>query len=192
MSLARQTGAIVYSQRPSSTSYGLWSLPLQGSRTAESHLESRFPMTHADLSPDGQWVVYGSPESGTDQIYVQAYPGGGSKTRVSTTTGYEPIWSPTGREVFFRSYDEKGGQLFLSATIRSVSPFRVDPPTVMFQAALGQYDATTPNRSWDVSPDGRRFLLLKNVPTSDKAVTAVNVVLNWTDELKRRAPAQNR
>jgi serine/threonine-protein kinase len=192
MSLARQTGGIVYSQRPSSTSYGLWSLPLQGSRTAESHLESRFPMTHADLSPDGQWVVYGSPESGTDQIYVQAYPGGGSKTRVSTTTGYEPIWSPTGREVFFRSYDEKGGQLFLSATIRSVSPFRVDPPTVMFQAALGQYDATTPNRSWDVSPDGRRFLLLKNVPTSDKAVTAVNVVLNWTDELKRRAPAQNR
>jgi eukaryotic-like serine/threonine-protein kinase len=188
MSLARRAGAIAYSQRPSPTAYGLWMLPLQGSRSPEPLLESRFPMTHADLSPDGRWVVYASPESGTEEIYVQAYPGGGSKTRISSSTGYEPIWSPTGREIFFRSYSEKGEQLFFSATIPSLAPFRVDPPKELFRASLGQYDATTPNRSWDVSPDGQRFLLLKNMPTSDKAVTAVNVVLNWTDELKRRAP----
>ncbi len=189
MSLARRSGAIVYAQRPTPTTYGLWMLPLDRSRPPALALESRFPMIHADLSPDGQWIVYASPESGTDEIYVQA-PGGGSKTRISSTTGYEPIWSPQGGEIFFRSYADKGTQLFLSATIASVSPFRVDPPREMFRAVLGQYDATTPNRSWDVSPDGRRFLLLSNVPTSDKAVTSVNVVLNWTDELKRRVPVQ--
>jgi serine/threonine-protein kinase len=191
MSLARRSAAIVYSQRPSPTTYGLWILPLDGSRTPQLALESRFPMTHADVSPDGRFIVYASPESGTDEIYVQAL-GGGAKTRISRATGYEPIWAPQGGEIFFRSYADKGTQVFLCATITSLSPFRVDPPREMFRAVLGQYDATTPNRSWDVSPDGRRFLLLGNLPTSDKAVTAVNVVLNWNDELTRRAPVRDR
>ncbi len=185
-SLARRANTIAFTQRPNPATYGIWILPLQGSRTPELLLESRFPMTHSDLSPDGRWVVYQSPESGTEEIYVQAYPGGGGKTRISTATGYEPMWSPNGREIFFRSYGENGTQLFLAAAVRSLAPFRVDPPRTMFQGTPVEYDATTPNRSWDVSPDGERFLLVRNTPTSDKAVAAVNVVLNWAEELKRR------
>ena len=142
-------------------------------------------MTHADFSPDGRWVAYLSEESGNAEVYVQAYPGGGSKTRISTAYGSEPIWAANGRELFYRSYTEKSEQLYMSVTIRSQSPFRVDPPRVMFRASPGEYDATTPLRRWDVSPDGKRFLLMR-VQAADRPVTTVNVVLNWIDELKPR------
>lgn len=132
-------------------------------------------------------MAYVSEESGNAEVYVQAYPAGGSKTRISTAYGSEPIWSPGGRELFYRSYTEASEQLYMSAAIRSLSPFRVDPPRVMFRASPGEYDATTPTRSWDVSPDGKRFVLMR-VQAADRPVTAVNVVLNWIDELKRRVP----
>ncbi|HYE86243.1 MAG TPA: hypothetical protein VEA16_07800, partial [Vicinamibacterales bacterium] len=138
-----------------------------------------------DYSPDGRWVAYTSEESGNPEVYVQAYPGGGNKTRISTAYGSEPIWAPSGRELFFRSYTENSEQLYMSVAIRSHSPFRVDPPRIMFRASPGEYDATTPLRSWDVAPDGKRFLLLR-VQAADRLVTTVNVVLNWSDELKRR------
>ena len=48
-----------------------------------------------------------------------------------------------------------------------------------------EYDSTAPERGWDVSPDGKRFLLTKVGPLSDKPVTAMRVVLNWAEELRR-------
>jgi hypothetical protein len=61
---------------------------------------------------------------------------------------------------------------------------------VLFENKTFEYDNTVPIRSWNVSPDGQRFLLLRFAPSTDKTVTAMHVVLNWTEELKRRVPAQ--
>jgi hypothetical protein len=60
----------------------------------------------------------------------------------------------------------------------------------MFETKAGEYDSTVPVRSWDVSADGQRFLMLRSIPQTDKPVTAIHVVLNWTEELKRRVRAQ--
>jgi serine/threonine protein kinase/Tol biopolymer transport system component len=179
--------ALMFMRRPTLDSFGIWVLPMTrlDQHQPELFLESKIRMVHADFSPDGRWVAYASEESGNPEVYVQAYPGGGSKTRISTAFGNEPIWAANGRELFYRSYTEKSEQLYMSVTIRSQSPFRVDPPRVMFRASPGEYDATTPLRSWDVSPDGKRFLLMR-VQAADRLVTTVNVVLNWIDELKRR------
>jgi serine/threonine-protein kinase len=179
--------AILFMRRPTLESFGIWVVPMTRPRQHEPELflESKIRISHAALSADGHWVAYVSEESGNAEVYVQAYPNGGSKTRISTAYGSEPIWSPNGRELFYRSYNDKGEQLFLSVAIRSLSPFRVDPPRVMFQAAPGEYDSTTPLRSWDVSPDGKRFLLLR-VQAADRVVTSLNVVLNWIADLKRR------
>ena len=60
-----------------------------------------------------------------------------------------------------------------------------DRPRLMFQAKVGEYDTTAPERSWDISADDQRFLLLKAVGSSDKQIASMNVVLNWAEELKR-------
>ena len=58
------------------------------------------------FSPDGQWMAYVSDESGQDEVYVRPYPGPGQEHVISTNGGEEPVWSPDGRELFFRNQDE--------------------------------------------------------------------------------------
>ena len=61
---------------------------------------------------------------------------------------------------------------------------------MLFEAKPGEYNGTVPVRGWDVTSDGQRFLLLRNVASTDKPVTEMHVVLNWTEELKRLVPAK--
>ena len=65
-----------------------------------------------------------------------------------------------------------------------MSPFTADPPQLLFETDP-IYDGTTPVRAWDATADGQRFLMVKPLPTSDAGVTAINVVMNWTQELRR-------
>jgi hypothetical protein len=71
-----------------------------------------------------------------------------------------------------------------------VSPFRVDTPRLLFKVKAGEYDSTSPDRSWDVSADGQRFLVSRSVESTDKPVTVMHVVLNWAEELKRLVPTK--
>ena len=51
---------------------------------------------------------------------------------------------------------------------------------------VSEYLLEPAGRPYDISPDGRRFLMIKNDTTSGAAT--INVVLNWTEELKRLGP----
>jgi serine/threonine protein kinase len=171
----------------------VWIVPVQGDAKPTLLFESRFAVIHPQISPDGRLLAYVSNESGSTEVYVQSFPGpgdgSGEKVRISTNGGSEPLWSSTGRELFYRaSIGER--QQFLVATVTSVSPFRIDTPRLLFETKTFEYDSTGPIRSWEVSPDGQRFLLLKFAPSSDRPVTSMQVVLNWNEELKRRAPAR--
>jgi eukaryotic-like serine/threonine-protein kinase len=179
--------SIAYLKRTADGINGIWVHRLDGDRSAHLFLESRFTLWFPELSPDGQAMAYVSSESGASEVYVQPYPGPGEKVRVSTAGGTEPVWTADGRELLYRSFT-RDKQLFLSAAIRSASPLRVDAPRVIFAARAGEYDSTVPERSWDVSPDGRRFLLLRPVESPDKPVTTLHIVLNWAEELKSLAP----
>ena len=112
-------------------------------RKPQLFIESRFQLWHPDLSPDGRWMAYVSNESGTYEVYVQPYPGPGEKIRVSVAGGLDPIWSAKGRELLYRSFTPDGQQLFFSAAVSSLAPFRTDPPRLMFQAKGA---STTPRR----------------------------------------------
>jgi eukaryotic-like serine/threonine-protein kinase len=166
----------------------VWVVPMQGGDAKPTlFLESRFGLTYPEFSPDGRFIAYVSGESGSAEVYVQSYPGPGEKVRVSTNGGAEPLWSPNGRELFFRG-SMGGRQQFFAAAVTSVSPFRIDTPRLLFENTTSDYDNTVPIRSWNVSPDGQRFLLLRFAPQTDKPVTSMHVALNWVEELKRRAP----
>jgi hypothetical protein len=94
-----------------------------------------------------------------------------------------------GRELLYRAFTPSS-QRFFSAAVRSVSPFQVDAPRLLFEAKAGDYESTLPDRSWDVTADGQRFLLLRPTESPDKPVTVLHVVLNWAEELTRLVPTK--
>jgi serine/threonine-protein kinase len=187
----RTNGMLAFLQRPTLETTGIWVLPADSQpATPKLFLESRFGLSHPEFSPDGRWMAYVSNESGGAEVYVQPYPGPGEKVRISTDSsngGTEPVWAPNGRELFYRGFGETGG--VYAATISSLSPFRVAPPRRLVELTTTEYDSTSPIRSWNVSPDGQRFLASR-FERMEQPITTLHVVLNFDQELRRLVPAR--
>jgi serine/threonine-protein kinase len=159
------------------TQEDLMMLPLQGQREPRPFLSTPFNEGEPMFSPDGRWIAYQSDESGRFEIYVRPYPGPGGKWQVSTEGGASPRWRRDGRELFYR----KGGKLMVVSTTTRPS-FKASPPQELFEGPyLGSYD---------VAPDGQRFVMIKRDDRED-VNAQVNVVLNWTEELKRLVPTES-
>ncbi len=177
--------AVAFLQRPApGQPMAIWTVGM-ADRTPRMFLDTRFIFRYPEFSPDGQWMAYVSTESGGNEVYVQRHPGLGEKTRISTAGGGEPIWVAGGRELLYRRGADNQQQI-MSVTIRSLAPFAADAPRVLFETKGPRYDGTTPVRGWDASADGQRFLMLRTAESPDQPLTTLQVVLNWTEELKRR------
>ncbi len=135
------------------------------------------------LSPDGRWMAYASEESGRREIYVQAYPGPGGRWQVSSDGANEPLWSASGRELFYRS-----GDRMMAVEISTDGEFLAGKPRQLFEGPYVRAAGGYVRAQYDVSPDGQRFLMLKAVEQEAAPLTQIHVVLNWSDELKRRLP----
>ena len=156
-----------------------WILNL-ADRKVQPFVQTPFGKTNARFSPDGRWMVYESNQSGRNEIYVRPYPGPGGQWLISTDGGTEAVWNPNGRELFYRQ-----GNAMMAAEITTEPSFSAGKPQMLFQGEYASVLVGVPN--YDVAPDGQRFLMVRG---SEKAgpVTDINVVLNWTEELKRRVP----
>jgi serine/threonine-protein kinase len=157
---------------------------LDGERKPEFLLETSFSEDNAEISRDGRWLAYQSNESGRQEVYVRPYPDlNAGKWQISASGGTRPLWNPNGRELFY--YIAPG--TLMSVPIESGATLRAGTPQVIFQ---GQFAAPLTGRQYSVSPDGRRFLMIKDVATAGNAPPPqIVVVQNWTEELKRRVPA---
>jgi eukaryotic-like serine/threonine-protein kinase len=138
----------------------------------------------AAVSPSGSWMAYDSDMSGRPEIYVERYPGLGSRKPISSAGGRLPIWSRNGRELFFSTPD---GRQMLAVPVQSGTTFVAGRPKVLFEFAM--ITNTGGNRPYDVGPDGR-FFIIRGDPAEDGAGTLSNliVVQNWFEELKRVVP----
>jgi serine/threonine-protein kinase len=165
---------LLYTLHHPDTQHDIWVLPAGGEATP--FLVEPFDQRGARFSPDGKWVAYQSSESGSFQIYVTRYPGAGARWQISTDGGTEPIWSADGSELFYRSGDE-----FTVASVSATPEFRVGRPASLFNKPLWSYAG---RRSYDVHPDGERFILELDERAAP-APTHVVVVLNWFEDLKR-------
>jgi Tol biopolymer transport system component len=161
------------------TSGELWVLPLpagsSGNAKPQSFLDSRSQKMDPAFSPDGHWVAYRSDETGNREIYVAPYPGPGGKFLISTEGGILPHWSDDGKELFYRS-----GNKIMAVDVQTSPEFRAGTPKILFEGTFGN--------SYDVTSDGKRFLMIKPPAIAQRSADQVTVVLNWFDELRRRVP----
>jgi eukaryotic-like serine/threonine-protein kinase len=112
---------------------------------------------------------------------VQPYPRGGGKWQISTDGGIEPAWNPNGRELFYRSTNK-----MMVVQITTQPTFAAGRPTMLFEGDYLASPFPATGVTYDVTPDGQRFLMIKDAPTEQ--ATQINVVVNWFEELKRRIP----
>jgi serine/threonine-protein kinase len=142
---------------------------------------------NAEVSPDGQWLAYESNDSGQPQVFVRPFPDvNKSKTQVSTVGGTEPLWARNGEELF---YIAPGGAL-TSVPVKRGTTWTPGTPTKLFEAGYfrGGVGTGSDSRMYDVSPDGRRFLMIKQDVSASQPAARIVVVQHWLEELKRLVP----
>ncbi|HEY3125281.1 MAG TPA: hypothetical protein VGK70_14620, partial [Thermoanaerobaculia bacterium] len=164
---------LIYETSTPKTQIDLWILPLSGDRTPRPYVATPFGEFSAQFSPDGRWVAYVSNESGRAEVYVQPFPGPGGKWQVSAAGGSMPCWRRDGKELFYF-----GGDGRLMATEVALGPsFESRSPTALFKVSL-----PSPDRQYDVTPDGSRILV--NRISGEAEGAPITVVLDWAAGLE--------
>ena len=157
-------------------------------RAIEALLNTEFSELNAALSPDGQWLSYQSDESGRFEIYVRPFPDvEAGRSQVSISGGRMPVWGPDGRELFYVE-----GQRLVTVPVQTDPSFTRGNPEVMFEGdyVFSPDVVTGRGRTYDVAPDGQRFLMITGEDTVDGEAgrAEIHVALNWAQELERLVP----
>jgi eukaryotic-like serine/threonine-protein kinase len=162
-------------QADMSSSVDLWALPMDGDRTPIPVARSAASERTGRFSPDSKWVAFESNESNRYEIYVQPFPGPGPKTLISTGGGRQARWGPEGKELFYIAQD---GRL-MSVALRYRPDGQVDPasPVALFATRVSSAPNGGSVVEYDVSRDGRRFLMNSFVEQTGAPMT---IVLNWS------------
>lgn len=159
-------------------------LPLPSPRRPQPLIQTMFGERNAEIAPNGRWLAYESNESGREEIYVRPFPDvSGGRWQVSTGGGRIPLWSRKGQELFYVSPDG----ILMGMRVEEAPSWRSSTPARVLQ---GQYYYALPGngRTFDIAPDGRRFLMIKQGGSNEAAPQNLVVVQNWFEELKRLVP----
>ncbi len=144
-------------------------------------LNSSFNEVFPEFSPDGRWIAYISDESKRPEVFIRAFPGPGIKQQVSSEGGLQPLWAKNGKQLFYRWM----GQVWV-VDVRTDNGFVTTKPRLLFEKS--GYHMGMPMRSYDLSLDGQRFLMVKDEQQKPTPVTEMVLVQNWIEELKRLVP----
>jgi len=142
-----------------------------GDLRASTWLATPFDERNARFSPDGRWIAYQSDESGRPEVYVQRFPQGGDRWRVSTVGGTSPLWRGDGHELFYLSQDRR----VMSVAFRTKPTVEIGAPAPLFQT---DQRTTMPVTQYDVTADGQRFVI--NRMLRAQVPTMITLDQNWS------------
>ena len=172
---------LLYSVNGEETAWDLWYLKRKEDRSGFEpvpFLQTSFSERASKFSPDGRFVAYVSDESGRNEVYVRPFPGGDGKWQVSGNGGTQPRWSQDGKELFYVERDT-----LMAVAVATTPSFTSGAVTRLFQDAyLLGLDAPR----YDVSGDGRRFVLREPVAGAEEKPPSIHIVQNWYEEFRNR------
>ena len=159
-------------------------LSLDGTPSIQPVLDSEANERLGTLSPDGRWIAYQSDESGDEEVYVQRFPEGSERQRLSATGGVKPLWSPAGDALFYVRRNA-----VMTVPLEIASTLTAGRPLTLFETAenLEEYAVGIQ----DLSPDGQRFLaIMTSTSTQGEDAPRAQIILvqNWFEELTRLVP----
>ena len=140
-------------------------------------LQTRFNEMSPALSPDGKWMAYVSDETARNEVYLRQYPVGEARWAVSVDGGSEPVWRRDGRELFFRN-----GSGMYAVSVESApgaAAPHIGKVTLLFSGPYARNDRWA---DYDVTPDGRQFVMVRN----DASTAQLQVATDWTSLLSAR------
>jgi serine/threonine-protein kinase len=179
---------LIFTETAPKTGDDVMQMELDGTHRVTPLVQSPFAERNGIVSPDGRWLAYEANDSGRVEISVRPFPDVNSgHWQVSTVGGTRPLWARSGQELFYVS---PTGALMRVGVERSASWSATTPTLLVKEGYL-----TTPSnlgRTYDVSPNGQRFLMIKEGGGTDQTVAPLQliVVQNWTEELKRLVPTR--
>ena len=166
---------LIYAQINPGTGADLFALPIG---QPDSHplalAQTTATEDQGQFSPDGHWIAYTSNESGESEIYVIPFPPSPAHSRwiVSRGGGVMPRWRRDGKELFYISPDWK----MMAVDVSTQPTFQSGTPHALFDTHMTDTGIRTGPMSWDIAPDGKRFLIITD---SSEGASSLNVVLNW-------------
>jgi len=176
-SLAPDGHTLVYRTQPQNQ---LYYVDITGDRTPKMITTDRFTKVHPAISPDGRWLAYSSNEGATPQVMIRPFPGPGGATQISVDGGAEPVWAPDGKSLYYRR-----GRQVVSVALTLGPSLNVSARRVLFDGPYAS-PGLSGHPAMSISPDGKRFVLLKRLDDDSRIV----VTTNWFSELRARIGAK--
>jgi eukaryotic-like serine/threonine-protein kinase len=171
------------------TGRDMWVLPLTGPGGAPGKpvllLSTKFAEGDGVFSPDTHWIAYASSESGRAEVYVRPFLGAGpsgvpalgeGKWQISKDGGTQPRWRAGGKEIIFQAPPAGTSKMAVEVKANGAA-FEAGVPQQLFQAPL--------DAGWDVTADGKRFLLDAVPRVQQSGQQPITLVLNWPALLKK-------
>jgi Tol biopolymer transport system component len=169
---------VVYRRYGDRDADDLYAVRTRGDTTPIPIATSPFYERAATISRDGRYVAYVSNESGRDEVYVRPFPDvEAGRWVVSVGGGTEPRWSPLGNELFYIGADD----VVQAVPVTLGARFTHAAPRSLFSASA--FNREVNSRAYDVMPDGKRFVMLRNAPATYGAPILVE---NWVAEFRRK------
>ncbi len=137
----------------------------------------------ATLSPDGHWLAYVSNEQGANEVFVRPFPNvTGGKWQLSSGGGSAPLWSHSGRELFYVA----NGKMQV-VRVNPGATFSSEPPRALFAIPSQVRAGSLASRTFAIAPDDQRFLMVRDNNWADMAGTPKLVVVqNFFEELQAK------
>jgi len=181
---------LVTSELHTNTSFDITSISMEVDHKWEPLLQGKYGEYQPEISNDGQWMAYTSDESGKYEVFVRPFPdvNKGGRWQISRDGGESPLWSADGRELFYRNGDE-----VMAVAVETEPTFKPGKLEILFSGTYAPFSPVQ-NHPWDISRDGKRFLMMKEVASDGTAAAGgprkINIVVNWFEELKQRVPVK--
>jgi serine/threonine-protein kinase len=167
---------VIFRAASTSSKNDLWIASMTGPKTVRKLLAGPHHELNAALSPDGKWMAYESDYSGRTEVYVRPFPDvNAEQFSVSVAGGAEPVWARN--EIFFIA-DNK----LMAVRVSTTAGFVAEKPVELFDVSAYYFGGQ--GRNYDVAADGRRFVMVKDPPAVRNQTFPINVILNWTHELR--------